>query len=150
MVFTLNHLTIPPLCTVPVILMHFLFLQSPRDGTRGPAPVWVHNLQIRAWESSWDLVTWGCRYACESTDARVRWVPAHCVQPVLDGTPQSNGPGRSLPDSMEQQECLGGPVVHTEPNRILVAASLFFALATDVDSICHPTLQNCVDIDFCC
>lgn len=90
------------------------------------------------------------RYACFSTDARVRWVPAHCVQPVLDGTPQSNGPGRSLPDSMEQQECLGGPVVHTEPNRILVAASLFFALATDVDSICHPTLQNCVDIDFCC
>lgn len=60
--YTLNHLTVPANSQNPVILNHFLLLQSPSD-VHSPKPkVLIKNLLTNKWEGPWDRVTWGCLY----------------------------------------------------------------------------------------
>lgn len=76
-VFAQNHLAIPPSCTISVTLNAFFVSRQ----VTGPVALLQPGFAIckQAWEGPWDLVTWGCAYACVSTDAGVQWLPVHCV-----------------------------------------------------------------------
>ena len=78
-IYTLNHLTIPQYSNNPVILTHFLSLQSSNKVSVPHAKVLVRDLISRKWEGPWDLVTWGRGYACVSTDCGLQWIPARKV-----------------------------------------------------------------------
>lgn len=82
-VYTLNHLTVPERPQNPVILNHFLSLQS-SGGAQSPKPkVTIKDIITNKREGPWDLLTWGRGYACVSTDTGTRWLPARCVHPAL-------------------------------------------------------------------
>ncbi|TRZ07689.1 hypothetical protein HGM15179_019421 [Zosterops borbonicus] len=81
-VYTLNHFTVPEQSQNPVILNHFLSLQSSGDAQSPKPKVMVKDITNK-WEGPWYLITWECGYACVSTDTRTRWIPARCVCPAL-------------------------------------------------------------------
>lgn len=94
--YTLNHLTILTNSPNPVILNHFIPLQSSID-VQSPKPkVLVWDLITNKWEGPWDLVTWGHGYACISTDDGIPWVPAQCMHPALHFALDNNQ--QHLPD----------------------------------------------------
>lgn len=77
--YTLNHLTVPANSQNPVILNHFLLLQSPSD-VHSPKPkVLIKNLPING-KVPGTVLLGG---ACISMDVGIPWVPAGCVCPAL-------------------------------------------------------------------
>lgn len=80
--YTLHHLTVLPVSQNPVILNHFLPLQS-SSNVELPKPK-VKDLFTNKWESPWELCTWGYGCACVSTDADVQWEAAQGVYCALD------------------------------------------------------------------
>lgn len=91
--YTLNHLTILTNSPNPVILNHFLSLQSSID-VQSPKPkVLVWDLITNKWEGPWE---WH-GYACISTDDGIPWVPAPCMHPALYFALDHNQ--QHLPDS---------------------------------------------------
>ena len=88
----MNHLTRPQNANNPVILNHFLSLQSAGERQLPWAKVWVRNLLTNQWEGPHELIVWGRGYACVSTDTGVRWLPAKCVHPDLRHQRQNRQP----------------------------------------------------------
>lgn len=43
----------------------------------------VENLGSGQWKGLFPLITWGRGYACVSTGAGLRWVPAKVIKPCL-------------------------------------------------------------------
>lgn len=82
--YTLNNLKILEKCLNPVILNHFLSLQSSGDDQLPKPKVMVQDLLTSAWEGPGNLTTWGCGYACISMDTGTHWAPARCVRPAWD------------------------------------------------------------------
>lgn len=69
------------------MLQHFGSL-TPTSGVTPGVKVQVKDLVTGQWSSPCELLTWGRGYACVSTDGGPRWIPAHCVRPVVDGVCQ--------------------------------------------------------------
>ncbi|XP_017592698.1 PREDICTED: endogenous retrovirus group K member 25 Pol protein-like [Corvus brachyrhynchos] len=92
--YTINHLTVPLNSNNPVILNHFLSLQSAGETHLPRAKVWVRDLLTEKWEGPHELIAWGRGYACVSTDTGVRWLPARCVHPDLQHQRQNRQPPR--------------------------------------------------------
>ena len=44
----------------------------------------ARDVQSGAWTGPWELLMWGRRYACVSTDVGPKWFPAKCIKPALD------------------------------------------------------------------
>ncbi|KAL2294527.1 hypothetical protein Nmel_008263, partial [Mimus melanotis] len=82
-IYTLNHLRILEKSQNPVILNHFLSLQSSSDDQSPKPKVMVQDLITNRWEGLWNLITWGHGYTCISMDTGIHWVPARCVRPAL-------------------------------------------------------------------
>lgn len=53
-------------------------------------PVLIKDPETGQMEGPYDLVTWGCGYACISTPTGPRWIPAKWVRPY---TPKPSGKG---------------------------------------------------------
>ena len=95
--YTINHLciqliTVPQNSNNPVILNHFLSLQSAGDTQLPQAKAWVWNLLTNQSEGPHELIVWGRGYACVSTDTGIRWLPSKCVRPDLRHQRQNRQP----------------------------------------------------------
>ncbi|RMC03243.1 hypothetical protein DUI87_20437 [Hirundo rustica rustica] len=97
--YTNNHLRVPQNSNNPVILNHFLLLQS-LDETHEPRV--KQNLVTKQWEGPYDLIASGHGYACVSTGIGVRWVPAKCIHPDL--RPQGENPADRQAGDRDQNE----------------------------------------------
>lgn len=67
-IYTLSHLRVPEHSQNPVILNHFISLQSSSDVQLPKPKVMVKDIITNKWESPWDLITWGRGYTFVSVD----------------------------------------------------------------------------------
>ncbi len=78
----LNHMSFANPQSVSPIQNHFSSCQLLFGGKALPK-VWYRLPENPGWEGPADLLTWGRGYACISTGAGTRWIPAWLVQPEI-------------------------------------------------------------------
>lgn len=98
--FTINFLNGSFDEPLPPVYRHFT--NSAKAKLKEQLPVLIKDPETHQIRGPFPLITWGRGYACVSTPAGLKWVPAKFIKPYIEPTPINNQDGPP-PEEMDKR-----------------------------------------------